>query len=111
MVKAADSVEKKTSRSVKRTETYNRFIFKVLKQVHKDTGINTRAMAIMNSFVHDMFDRIATEAAFLARRTRKSTVTSHEIMTAVKLILPGDLANHAISEAHRALNKYTSSSA
>lgn len=37
--------------------------FKVLKQVHPDTGISNKAMAILNSFVNDIFERIATEAS------------------------------------------------
>lgn len=38
-------------------------IFLVLKQVHPDTGISNKAMAILNSFVNDIFERIATEAS------------------------------------------------
>jgi histone H2B len=34
------------------------YIYKVLKQVHPDTGISNNAMAVMNAFVHDMADRI-----------------------------------------------------
>jgi len=40
-----------------------RFVFLVLKQVHPDTGISNKAMAILNSFVNDIFERIATEAS------------------------------------------------
>jgi hypothetical protein len=36
---------------------------KVLKQVNPDTGISNKAMAILNSFVNDIFERIATEAS------------------------------------------------
>ena len=35
----------------------------VLKQVHPDTGISNKAMAILNSFVNDIFERIAGEAS------------------------------------------------
>ena len=35
----------------------------MLKQVHPDTGISNKAMAILNSFVNDIFERIATEAS------------------------------------------------
>jgi histone H2B len=38
-------------------------LFVVLKQVHPDTGISNKAMAILNSFVNDIFERIATEAS------------------------------------------------
>jgi len=35
----------------------------VLKQVHPDTGISNKVMAILNSFVNDIFERIAMEAS------------------------------------------------
>ncbi|OCH89319.1 histone-fold-containing protein [Obba rivulosa] len=69
-------------------ETYSSYIYKVLKQVHPDTGISNKAMAILNSFVNDIFERIATEASKLASYSKKSTISSREIQTAVRLILP-----------------------
>jgi hypothetical protein len=44
----------------------------------------------------------------LARYNRKSAVSSREIQTAVRLVLPGDLAKHGISEGLKAVTKYTS---
>jgi len=81
----------------------------VLKQVHPETGISKKAMSIMNSFVNDTFDRLAGEAVRLARYNKKSTLTSREIQTAVRLLLPGELAKHAVSEGTKAVTKYTSS--
>jgi histone H2B len=98
-------------RKKKRTETYSSYIFKVLKQVHPDTGISNKGMLIMNSFVNDIFDRIATEAGRLVRYNKRGTLSSREIQTAVRLILPGELAKHAVSEGTKAVTKYTSSSA
>ena len=91
-----------------KTETYKIYIYKVLKQVHPDTGISSKAMSIMNSFINDIFEKIATEASKLARYNKKPTVTSREIQTAVRLILPGELAKHAVSEGTKAVTKYTS---
>ena len=80
-------------------------------------------MAILNSFVNDIFERIATEAsseslpllnwraiayrclAELASYSKKSTISSREIQTAVRLILPGELAKHAISEGTKSVTK------
>jgi histone H2B len=107
----------------------------VLKQVHPDTGISTRAMSILNSFVNgmfypfrlshltrvtrfsgyfltsfsDIFERVATEASKLAAYNKKSTISSREIQTSVRLILPGELAKHAVSEGTKAVTKYSSS--
>ena len=93
----------------KRRESYSIYIYKVLKQVHPDTGISSKAMSIMNSFVNDIFERIAQEASKLAHYNKKSTITSREIQTAVRLLLPGELAKHAVSEGTKAVTKFTSS--
>ena len=61
-----------------------------------------------NSFINDIFEKIATEAAKLARYNKKPTVTSREIQTSVRLILPGELAKHAVSEGTKAVTKFTS---
>lgn len=84
-------------------------LFSVLKQVHPDTGISNRAMSILNSFVNDIFERVATEASKLAAYNKKSTISSREIQTSVRLILPGELAKHAVSEGTKAVTKYSSS--
>ncbi len=73
-----------------------------------ETGISKKAMSIMNSFVNDTFDRLANEAVRLARYNKKSTMTSREVQTAVRLLLPGELSKHAVSEGTKAVTKYTS---
>lgn len=92
----------------KRVESYASYIYKVLKQVHPDTGISKKGMSVMNSFINDIFERIAAEAGKLARYNGKSTLSSREIQTAVRLTLPGELAKHAVSEGTKAVTKYTS---
>ncbi|MCP4674507.1 MAG: hypothetical protein GY854_03115 [Deltaproteobacteria bacterium] len=99
--------EKKRRR--KRKESYGTYIYRVMKQVHPDTGISSKAMSIMNSFVNDLFERIASESSRLAHYNKRSTITSREIQTAVRLLLPGELAKHAVSEGTKAVTKYTSS--
>merc|ERR1712106_1162593 len=109
--KATKSIAKgdKKKRNKKRKESYAIYIYKVLKQVHPDTGVSSKAMSIMNSFVNDLFERIAAEASRLAHYNKRSTITSREIQTAVRLLLPGELAKHAVSEGTKAVTKYTSS--
>jgi histone H2B len=77
----------------------------VLKQVHPGTGISTRGVSVMNSFINDMFDKIATEAGKLVRYSKKNTLTSREIQAAVRLLLPGELAKHAVSEGTKSVTK------
>ncbi|XP_067883236.1 histone H2B-like [Heterodontus francisci] len=92
-----------------RKESYSIYIHKVMKQVHPDTGISSKAMSIMNSFVNDIFGRIAGEASRLAHYNKRRTISSREIQTAVRLLLPGELTKDAVSEGTKAVTKYTSS--
>jgi len=82
----------------------------VLKQVHPEVGASKKAIAVLNSAINDIFERIATEAGSLARYNKKSTVSSREIQSAVRLVLPGELAKHAISEGTKAVTKFTAAS-
>ncbi|KAG5640394.1 hypothetical protein DXG03_008808, partial [Asterophora parasitica] len=49
--------------------------------------------------------------AELASYSKKSTISSREIQTSVRLILPGELAKHAISEGTKSVTKFSSSGA
>jgi histone H2B len=93
-----------------RHETFSVYIYKVLKQVHSDTGISKKSMAIMNSFINDIFERIALEASKLVRYNKKHTLSAREVQSGVKLLLPGELAKHAIIEGAKAVNKFASGS-
>ena len=77
-------------------------------QVHPDTGISKKSMSIMNSFINDTFDKIAAEAGGLVKKNGKATLSSREIQTAVRLVLPGELAKHAVSEGTKAVTKFSS---
>ncbi|XP_058741806.1 probable histone H2B.3 [Vicia villosa] len=107
--KDASSTDKKKKRNKKSVETYKIYIFKVLKQVHPDIGISSKAMGIMNSFINDIFEKLAQESSRLARYNKKHTISSREIQTAVRLVLPGELAKHAVSEGTKSVTKFTSS--
>ena len=66
----APKAEKKPAKKVAKTgaakkrskakhETYKIYIYKVLKQVHPDTGISSKAMSILNSFINDIFEKVS----------------------------------------------------
>lgn len=103
------AIEKKKDAKGKRKtrhESFATYIFKVLKQYHPDANISKKSMQIMNSFVYDLFERISGEASNLSSTNKRSTISSREIQTATKLVLPGELAKHAVSEASKAISKY-----
>ena len=66
-------------------------------------------MSILNSFVLDLFERLASEASRLAKYNKRRTLSSREVQTAVRLLLPGELAKHALSEGTKAVIRHTAS--
>ncbi|GBP04792.1 Histone H2B.3 [Eumeta japonica] len=80
--KAQKNISKsdKKKKKHKRKESYAIYIYKVLTSP-SDTGISSKAMSIMNSFVNDIFERIAAEASRLAHYNKRSTITSREVQT------------------------------
>ena len=110
VAKAPKSDGDKKKRKSKRMESYQSYIHKVLKQVHPEIGVSKKSMSIMNSFIGDIFSRIASEAGKLAGYNAKATLSSREIQTACKLVLPGELAKHAVSEGTKAVTKFQGSS-
>ncbi|XP_069470101.1 histone H2B-like [Ambystoma mexicanum] len=117
----------------KNKENYSSYIYKLLKQASVrrcslpwtaghvsarilkaggtlgDLCLSLGAMRTVNSINGDLFERIASEAARLALSNKRSTITSREVQTAVKLVLPGELSKHALSEGTKAVAKDTSS--
>lgn len=100
--------EKAKSRA-KRKESYAIYIYRVLKQVHPETGISSKAMSIMCDIMMDMFERLAKEAAQLMASNKKRTISSWNFQSAVRLVLPGQLSEYANNLGTLALNKYNNS--
>lgn len=91
-------------------------IYKVNKQVQGEhaRNLSAKSMDIVNSFVVDFMTRIAEEARLLAEKTRKKTLSSREIQTAVRLVIPGygqekSLCEHATMEGTKAVTRWACS--
>ena len=106
--KADMSTDKKMKKKSS-SESFTIYIFRVLKQVHPEKSISKKGMSIMNSFINDIFEKICAEASRICRYTKKQTLSSREVQAGVRLLLPGELAKHAISEGTKAVSKYSSS--
>ncbi|ELV13030.1 late histone H2B.L4 [Tupaia chinensis] len=90
-----------------RKNSFAPYFPRVLSQFHRGLRLTPQSVSILDSFVHDFLQRIAEEAASLARYNKSSAITSREIQTAVRLILHGELCKHAVFEGTKALIRYT----
>jgi len=101
-----DHKSSKSKSKKKLKMTYSLYIYKVFKTLFKDLTMSSHSMVIVDSFVIDMFERVAREASVLARMNKKRTIGPREIQTAVALLIPGDLGKHAMAEGSKAVYLY-----
>ncbi|KAL4591627.1 hypothetical protein LXL04_004596 [Taraxacum kok-saghyz] len=112
--KAAEGNEGKKRRKRRKVgengggEGHKRYLYRVMKQVHPDLGISSKAMTIIKNLMADMFEKLAEDAARLSDYNKKMAMTAREIQAAVKLVLPGELGKHAVAEGTKAVNNYVS---
>uniref|UniRef100_A0A673WLE0 Core Histone H2A/H2B/H3 domain-containing protein n=1 Tax=Salmo trutta TaxID=8032 RepID=A0A673WLE0_SALTR len=66
-------------------DNYAIYLCKLLKLIHPDTGISSKAMGITNSFMNYIFEPTAGEASRLASAL---PLQPERIQTAVRLLLP-----------------------
>ncbi|XP_075855550.1 histone H2B-like [Microcebus murinus] len=100
---------RRSRRSSRDRDSFATYFPRVLKLVHDDLRLSPAAVRVMDSFVHDIFERIAEEAGRLARYTERSTITAREVQTAVRLTLPGEMGKFAVSAGNKAVLRYTRS--
>ncbi|XP_042224446.1 histone H2B-like [Homarus americanus] len=92
----------------RRRESYKLFIHRLLKVVAPKHGITNKALNIMDSFVNDMFVRLAETASHLAVKNKRSTIINRDLEGAVRLLCTGELQLHAVSNGTKAFSKYSS---
>ena len=93
-----------------RKQTFNSYVYKVLKQVHPDTGSTSATKVLMDRFVYNCMDRICREAtAKKVTSEKNSTLTTQDLLSATRVVLSGEVAKHAVSEAVRAVTRFSSS--
>ncbi|XP_048191293.1 late histone H2B.L4-like [Perognathus longimembris pacificus] len=88
-------------------ESFAQYFPLLLNKIHPGLKLSQETMHIMDSFVKDMFARIATEASSLAHSTNRSTISARDIQAAVRLLLPENLSKNAVNQATRALLRFS----
>lgn len=88
---------------------FNTYIYRVLKQVHPESGMSGDGLAELNNMIRITEHRVVDSVNLLMQNSGgKKTISSREIQSAVRLTFPGELAKHSVSEATKAVTKYNS---
>jgi len=101
--------EKTKKRAIHKYINIDTYVMRVLKQVHPEVSITGTSLAEVSQFGIYLTLKITELARKLAMNEERKTLTSGDVQTAVRLILPGELAKHAVSEGTKAISKFNSS--
>ncbi len=87
------------------------YIYRVLKQVHPDSGSSAMAARVQNDMLNHLGKKIAWQAAEMTSSAingqERKTIKAKDVERGVMFSLPGEIAKHAVSEGNKALAKYS----
>ncbi|KAG0442466.1 hypothetical protein HPB47_015696 [Ixodes persulcatus] len=86
--------------------SYCLYVHKVLRKLDENAGMSKSSANAVNSMLKDLFCRISEEASRLLRLNRRTTCSSNEILSAVHIIAPQDIAKNAAKTAEVKMNTY-----
>lgn len=95
-----------TRRRGKGYQSYASYLGTVLRQVQPDASLSGRSVLVLDGFLDRLHTLLATKAAHIARTNKRATINYRDVVAATKLVLPGQIAMHAVSESAKALNAY-----
>jgi histone H2B len=87
--------------------SFQTYIFRVMKEVKPELSISKKAMMLVNNILAELFIKIMQEARNLMIFSKKTTLSSKEIESSIKLHFPGELMKLAIQTSRGSLQKFT----
>lgn len=85
------------------------YLRKTLKKFEPRSQLSIRALAILNCFENDMFERLAVTCSRLSKIRKSNKIIVRDVEAAVKLVLPPELTKHALTYGLQAWTTYQKS--
>jgi histone H3/H4 len=92
----------------KKTRFFETYISKVLKQVSSENGITANSKQQLNSALCHISRLVANKVITLTEIAKKKTMSDKEVINAIRIVFPVDLANNAIAHGQKAIETYES---
>lgn len=86
------------------------YIHRVLKRDDKERVIGSEAIAVLNDLINDLLRRLCDETKSVISYVPHKTISARDVQSAVRLIVSGELAKHAIGTATKAIATFTKNS-
>lgn len=85
--------------------SYRLPIRRVLAQVAPNVGTSEKAMNLLNAIANHFCKIILEETKRVSAYNKRATISPREIQTAVRIVIGGELAKHAVSDAAKAMRR------
>lgn len=92
----------------KKTRFFETYISKVLKQVSSENGITANSKQQLNSALCHISRLVANKVITLTEIAKKKTMSNKEVINAIRIVFPVDLANNSIAHGQKAIETYES---
>jgi histone H2B len=92
----------------KMSKSFDLYISKIQKQVHPEHQLTKEAKTKLNTLVQTFVQDFVKYLVLFTEHARKNTIGSREVQSAVRALLKGELAKHAVSEGTKAITRFTS---
>ncbi len=91
--------------------SFQTYIYRVLKEVKPELGISKNGIGLINNILAELFIKIMQDARNLMIFSKKQTLSSKEIETAIKLHFPGELQKLAVQTSRASMQKFADNNA
>lgn len=89
---------------------FKTYVNTILKQVHPNTGSRDLAKETIDEILlQPLVKKIISVSRSMTENRKEVTIQPKDIQAAVRSVLPGELAKHAVSEGTKAVTKYNAS--
>jgi histone H2B len=61
---------------------------------------------VVNGLIEDLENRLTNKSVEMAKLHKKSTLAAKHVQIATKMVVPGEMAAHALSEGTKAVTKF-----
>ncbi|CDW90905.1 histone h2b [Stylonychia lemnae] len=102
-----EKAKKKRNTRLRGENSFQTYIFRVMKEIKPELSISKNAIAQLNQILANLFENLMDESRRLMIFCKKSTLSSKEIESSIKLLFPGELAKLGVQYGKSSLQKFT----
>lgn len=85
-------------------DSFSVYIYRVMKQIHPDTGMTTSGMTQLESMIAYVLHKLIQHINLLLNMSRKRTISLREVVSALLLYFPGELGKHALMQVAKSIS-------